>query len=89
MAHSLSAKKRHRQNVKLRAINRSRRTALNTAMRKFNDELHRGSPDDVNSAFKLFCKAVDHAAAERTIPKNTAARRKSRMAKRLNALAKS
>ncbi len=88
MAHSLSAKKRHRQNVKHRAINRSRRTTLNTAVRKFNDELHDANAADAQSALKLFSKAVDHAAAEGTIHKNTAARRKSRMAKRVNALAK-
>ena len=87
MAHSLSAKKRHRQNVTQRALNRSRRTSLNSVVRKFSEELHKGNAADAQSAFKLFCQAVDHAAEQGTIHKNTAARRKSRMARRVNALA--
>lgn len=87
MAHSLSAKKRHRQNVTRRALNRARRTSLSTDVRKFRDQLHKGDAGDVQTAFKQFCKAVDHAAAQGTIHKNTASRRKSRMAKHVNALA--
>ena len=37
MAHSLSAKKRHRQNITRRALNRARRTSLSTEVRKFRD----------------------------------------------------
>ncbi len=88
MAHSLSAKKRHRQNVTRRALNRSRRTTLNSAVRKFHDELHKGNAEHAQSALKQFCQAVDHAAAQGPIHKNTASRRKSRMARRVNALAK-
>ena len=86
MAHSLSAKKRMRQNEARQARNRARRTALKTKLRKCRDELLRGTGDSATSAFRDAARALDVEASRRTIHPNAAARRKSRLAKRLNAV---
>lgn len=85
MAHSLSAKKRIRQNEKRRARNRSRRSALKNVLREANEVLLHGSGEDVVKHVRRTGQALDKAAAKGTIHRNAAARRKSRLAKRANA----
>ncbi len=86
MAHSLSSKKRIRQNETRRARNRARRSLLKTRMLSCSTELQRGTPEAADSALRNASKALDQAAARRTIHPNAAARRKSRLARRLNTL---
>lgn len=86
MAHSLSSKKRIRQNVRRRARNRARRTILKTHIRRCRDELQRGTVESADSAFRQACGALDRAAGRGTIHRNAAARRKSRLGQRLNAI---
>lgn len=86
MAHSLSAKKRVRQNQKQRAENRARRTALKTRLRAFDDALTAGDPAVAQSKFQEACKLLDRESDRGLIHRNAAARRKSRLAQRLSAL---
>jgi small subunit ribosomal protein S20 len=86
VAHSLSSKKRIRQNVKHRALNRGRKTVLKSKLRKVQDAQASGNVAAAESSCVAACKALDRAADQRTIHRNAAARRKSRMARRLNAL---
>lgn len=86
MAHSLSAKKRVRQNTKRRMINRTRKSQVKTQIKHFENTLSAG---DVNSAaeqFRVVVKKIDKVAAKSTMHKRTAARKKSRLAKKLNQL---
>ena len=86
MAHSLSAEKRIRQNAKRRTINRARKSQIKTQVRHFDAAL---SSDDAAKAEQEFTKVVkklDKAASTSAMHKNTAGRRKSRLARRLNAL---
>lgn len=85
MAHSLSAKKRIRQNETRHMRNRARRSALKTRLRKCRNELTRGTAESAGTAFHEAASALDRAARKGTIHRNAAARRKSRLAKRLNA----
>ncbi len=85
MAHTLSSRKRVRQNARRRDRNRARRSQLKTSVRSFQSKLSEPGAK-LAEDFKEFCKVVDQAAARGTLHKNTAARRKSRMARRLNAL---
>ena len=88
MAHSLSAKKRVRQNLKQRARNRARKVEIKDQTKLFLSALTKG---DVATAEKELNKAVsvmDKVAVKNTIHKNQAARRRSRLTKRLNALKK-
>lgn len=87
MANSLSAKKRIRQNAKRRMINRSRVSAVKTQMKKFLTVAHQSTNvEEVEKEYKEAQQKIDRLAAKGNIHKNTAARRKSRLVKQLNAL---
>lgn len=83
MAHSLSAKKRVRQNLKDRALNRWRKGRIRTATKQFNELILRGSVDDASQQLDRLYKLLDQVSAKGTIHKNTASRTKSRLAARL------
>lgn len=85
MANLASAKKRNRQNERNRIRNRVRRQTLKSETRKFNDAIHDGKLDEARQLFVDITKRLDQTAAKGTLHRNTAARRKSRLAKRLNA----
>ena len=86
MAHSLSAKKRIRQNEKRRARNRARKELLKTEVKAYNTLLTAGNVDQAEQQLKKVVQRLDRTAAKNTIHKNTAARKRSRLTKRLNAL---
>lgn len=86
MAHSLSAKKRIKQNAKRRVRNRARKSMVKTQIKHFEGALTEGNPEKAGEQFKLLVKRIDKVAATSTVHKNTAARMKSRFAKRLNNL---
>ena len=86
MAHSLSAKKRVRQNETHRTINRARKSMLKTQIKKFEDALKSGDQQKAQQEFKLLQKKLDKVASTSTMHKKTASRKKSRLAKKLNAL---
>ncbi len=89
MAHTLSAKKRMRQNAKSRALNRWRKRQIHGEVRDFLEAVQTGDAASAEQAYKKAARTLDKVAAKGTIHKNAAARRKSRLAKRLNAMTKS
>ena len=82
MAHSLSAKKRIRQNAKRRIRNRAQKSAVKTQIGHFQDAV-KSSKDIgvVEQQLRLAQKKIDQLAAKGVMHKNTAARRKSRLAR--------
>lgn len=84
MANSASAKKRIRQNEKRRLRNRGRKSAVKTETRKFLDLLNKGDLQGAQNAFAAVEKKLDQVAAAGTVHRNTVARRKSRLSRRLN-----
>jgi len=86
VAHSLSAKKRVRQNEKRRIINRSRKSRIKTQVKRFEATLEKGEVETASEQLRLLTKKLDKTAATSTMHKKTAARKKSRLAKKLNAL---
>jgi len=84
MAHSINAKKRIRQNVKRRALNRWRKDRYRSAIKSFDDTIIHGTVDDAQAKLQAIYKLMDQIAAGGTIHKNTAARYKSRLTARLN-----
>ena len=84
MANIKSAEKRARIAKVRTARNKAYKSAVKTATKKFDAALNSG---DVNQAREAFVKAekqLDKAANKGVIHKNTAARKKSKLAKRLN-----
>jgi small subunit ribosomal protein S20 len=86
VAHSLSAKKRVKQNVKRRTINRARKSQVKTQIKHFETAVSEGDIETASKQFQLVVKKLDKTAATSTVHKRTAARKKSRLAKKLNAL---
>ncbi len=84
-----TAAKSLRQNVKRRAGNRTIRSGLRTQLKKFIKAVKTGDADAAREELRLSIKALDKTAAKGLIKKNTAARRKSRLTKRVNKLARS
>ena len=86
MAHSLSAKKRVRQNDKRRTINRARKSQIKTQIKHFETAVSSGDAEATSEQYKLVVKKLDKTASTSTMHKRTAARKKSRLAKKLNSL---
>ncbi len=83
MAHSLSAKKRIRQNAKNAARNRWRMRTMRGAIKEFLGKLAHGSNQEIQESYGKVVKVIDRTAANGVIHKNQAARRKSRLNKRM------
>jgi small subunit ribosomal protein S20 len=86
VAHSLSAQKRVRQNDKARIINRARKSQIRTEIKKFELALKSGDVAVAKDQYRITAKKIDQIAATSTMHKGTAARKKSRLARRLNAM---
>jgi small subunit ribosomal protein S20 len=86
VAHSLSAKKRVRQNDRQRTLNRARKSMLKTNTKHFLKALEDSNVEKAQTEYKALVKKLDKVACTSTLHKNTASRIKSRMAKRLNSL---
>jgi small subunit ribosomal protein S20 len=86
VAHSLSAKKRIRQNARRRTLNRSRRSQVKTQIKRLESVLGQGNMTAAGEQLRVVAKRLDKAAATSAMHKRTAARKKSRLARKLNAL---
>lgn len=86
MAHSLSAKKRIRQNAKRNAMNRARKQDIKLSIRSFSQALAGGDVGKAEESLKAAIKTVDQKAAKGTMHKNTASRKKAQLQRRFNAL---
>ena len=87
MAHSVTARKRIRQNESHRALNRWRKTTMRTAIKEFLLLVQEGSVDDAKASFVRCQKIIDRTAQKGVIKKNHASRRKSRLNAMLKAKA--
>ena len=62
------------------------KSAYKTAVKKFEQAAQSGNKEEATKLFSLATKKVDQACTKGVIVKNTAARKKSNMAKKLNAM---
>ncbi len=88
MANIKSQIKRNRQNEKRRLRNRVVRGSARKAVSKARVAIHAGEELQAREAVLLAVSTLDKAAEKGVIHKNNAARRKSRLMKRLAALSK-
>jgi len=84
VAHSLSAKKRIRQNETHRARNRWRKEKVKEAVKTFRSALREGDKEKMAESLRLCYKQLDKVAANGTIHKNAASRSKARLTKAMN-----
>jgi small subunit ribosomal protein S20 len=88
MANTSSAKKAQRVAQRRRIFNLRRKTEMKGAVKEMKKFLAAKNSRDAVSALPGLYQAIDKAAKNQTIHKNTAARMKSRAAKALAALSK-
>ena len=88
MAHSLSAKKRVRQNEKRRSRNRARKVEIKEQVKLFAGNLTKGDFKKAAEDLRKTVSTLDRVASKGSIHKNTAARKRSRLQRRLNAAMK-
>ena len=87
MATHKSAEKRHRQNVKRRARNRLAKATFRTALKQTTTLAQAGKQAEAKEAAKAATTLLDKAAIHGIIHKKTAARKISRLQKKLNRIA--
>lgn len=81
-----SAEKRARQSEKRRLRNASQKSALRTAVKTAETATTVNDVEKAKEALLAATKKLDKAATKGLIHKNAAARKKSRLAKKVNAL---
>ena len=86
MAHTVSANKRIRQSRARRAKNKSEKSRMKTSIKKYAGALSTGDVEAAEMALRNSISIIYSAAGSGVIHKNQAARRASRMTKKLNAL---
>ena len=79
-----SAKKRVLVSQAKAAQNKAAKSALKTAIKKFEAAAAEGNRTEADGAYKVAVKKVDQAVAKGVLHKNTAAHRKSAMTLKLN-----
>ncbi|UZE95609.1 MULTISPECIES: 30S ribosomal protein S20 [Alkalimarinus] len=86
MANSPSSKKRARQQEKRRQHNASQRSMVRTYIKKVTAKIESGNHEEAQTAFQAAVPAVDSMVNKGILPKNRAARIKSRLNARVKAL---
>lgn len=81
-----SAIKRVKTNDKRRALNASQKSSLRTAVKTVDTALASNEVEAAKAALIVATKKLDKAVTKGLIHKNAAARKKSRLTKKLNAL---
>ena len=87
MANIKSQIKRVKTNEKRRQRNKSVRSEVRTAVRKFREAVEAGNTEEATELQRAASRALDKAASKGVIHKNQAANRKSAITKKLSALA--
>jgi small subunit ribosomal protein S20 len=86
MANHFSALKRARQTETRTQRNRSNTSRLRSALRAMREALTKGDRTTAQQVFRSTVSALDKAIQKGVLHENTAARYKSRLSARLNAL---
>ncbi|MBT3172732.1 MAG: 30S ribosomal protein S20 [Rhodospirillaceae bacterium] len=87
MAHTVQAKKRIRQLEKHTEINRRRMSRIRTFLRTVEHAIESGDKPAAQEALKAFQPEIMRGVTRGVLRKNTAARRMSRLNKRIKAIA--
>ena len=86
MANTKSAKKAARQAVRRTEINKARRSRMRTSVRKVEEAILAGNQIDAIAAMRAAEPELVRAAQKGVVHKNNAARKVSRLVRRIKAL---
>ena len=84
MPHTRSAKKSLRKSLKRRMNNRAAKKTIKLQVKNLLAVAEKGTAEDLRKEYNLAARKLDKAAARRVIHPNTAARKKSQLAKLLH-----
>ena len=87
MPNSKDAAKRHRQNLKRRTHNRSIKSRVRSSIRAFETAVSGSNKAVAETQYAEIVKLIDTAPGKGLYHQNSAARKKSRLHKKLTALA--
>ena len=87
MANIKSSAKRVLVSRALAARNKADKSELKTTVKKFDAAIADGNRENAEAAYKAAVKSVDRAVSKGLLHMNNAARKKSKMAAKFNALA--
>ncbi|MCA8921887.1 MAG: 30S ribosomal protein S20 [Planctomycetes bacterium] len=85
MPNTKQAGKRHRQDERRRIANKAKKSMIRTFTKKVEAAIEEGKPADAEELYRIAQKKLDKAAKTNTVHPNKAARRKSRLQKKVNA----
>jgi small subunit ribosomal protein S20 len=88
MANHKSAEKRARQSEKRNVINRQNRSRLRTAIKSLRTALAGGDAAEAQALLPKTISLIDKSVQKGVLHRNAAARHKSRLTGKVNALAK-
>jgi small subunit ribosomal protein S20 len=83
MANIASQIKRNRQNETARTRNKAARSAIKTALKRFDAAADSGDADATDAAYAEAAGKLDRAARRRIVHPNFAANHKAKMARRM------
>jgi len=87
LANSPQTRKRARQNVTRNLRNRSYRSSVRTSIKALLKMLNEGNKEAASTAYQQATSVIDKGTSKGLMHKNTAARLKSRLNKRVHAMA--
>jgi len=87
MANTSSAKKAERQMIRRTKVNKARNTRMKSNVRAVEEAIASGDPEKATAALKAAQPVLMRTAQKGAIHKKTAARKVSRRARRVKALA--
>ena len=86
MANHRSAKKRIRQTVRRTAVNRNRISRIRTFVKQVELAIESGDKDAAATAYRAAQPEIQRGVTKGVLHRNTAARRLSRLSRRIRAL---
>ena len=86
MPHSKQAQKRVRTSEETRDHNRAMRSAMKTAMKRVEEAVSAKNAAAAREALSAATQKIDKCAKNNVVHKNTAARKKSHLARRVSSL---
>jgi small subunit ribosomal protein S20 len=87
MANHKSAEKRARQTERRTAVNTARRSRVRGSIKKVEEAIKSGDKQSAIAALRAAQPEIQRGATKRVVAKNAAARRVSRLAARIKAMA--
>lgn len=86
MAHTPQAKKRIRRNLRRQEINKARRSRIRTFIKKVEAAIEGGDREAAEQAFRAAEPEIRRGVSKGVLHRNTASRKVSRLARKLNLL---